>query len=71
MPLSDQVFVTWCQGWGGLRVLRLGVVGSPAEVVGKIGAFAEVGVETLYLQVLDLADLDHLADIAAEVMPQV
>ena len=47
-----------------------GLAGSPAEVVDKIGAFAEVGVETLYLQVLDLADLDHLADIAAEVMPQ-
>jgi F420-dependent oxidoreductase-like protein len=48
-----------------------GVAGSPAEVVDKIGAFAEAGAQTFYLQVLDLDDLDHLADIAAEVLPQV
>jgi F420-dependent oxidoreductase-like protein len=48
-----------------------GVAGSPAEVVDKIGAFAKAGVQTMYLQVLDLEDLDHLSDIAAEVLPQV
>ena len=48
-----------------------GVAGSPAEVVDKIGAFAEAGAQTFYLQVLDLDDLDHLADIAGEVLPQV
>jgi hypothetical protein len=30
-----------------------------------------VGTQTLYLQVLDLDDLDHLADIADQVLPQV
>jgi F420-dependent oxidoreductase-like protein len=48
-----------------------GVAGSPAEVVDKIGAFAEAGAQTFYLQVLDLDDLDHLADIAGGVLPQV
>jgi F420-dependent oxidoreductase-like protein len=48
-----------------------GLAGSPAELVDKIGTFAEAGVQTLYLQVLDLEDLDQLADIAAGVMPQV
>ncbi|HEY1667655.1 MAG TPA: LLM class F420-dependent oxidoreductase [Trebonia sp.] len=48
-----------------------GVAGSPAEVVDKIGAFAEAGAQTFYLQVLDLDDLDHLADIAGDVLPQV
>ena len=48
-----------------------GLAGSPAEVVDKIGAFAQAGAATLYLQVLDLDDLDHLADIAALVLPQV
>ena len=48
-----------------------GLAGTPAEVVDKIGAFAEAGVQTMYLQVLDLEDLDHLSDIAAEVLPQV
>jgi F420-dependent oxidoreductase-like protein len=48
-----------------------GLAGSPAEVVDKIGAFAEAGAQTLYLQVLDLDDLDHLADIAGGVLHQV
>ena len=30
-----------------------------------------VGTERLYLQVLDLADLDHLDLLAAEVLPRV
>jgi F420-dependent oxidoreductase-like protein len=52
-----------------LRASGLG--GSPAEIVDKLGAYAEAGAEAMYLQVLDLDDLDHLADIAAQVMPQV
>jgi F420-dependent oxidoreductase-like protein len=48
-----------------------GLGGSPAEIVDKIGAFAEAGAQTMYLQVLDLADLDHLSDLAAQVLPQV
>ena len=48
-----------------------GLAGSSAELVDKIGTFAEVGAQTLYLQILDLDDLDHLADIAADVLPQV
>ena len=48
-----------------------GLAGSPAEIVDKIGVFAGAGAQTLYLQVLDLEDLDHLADLASEVLPQV
>ncbi len=47
-----------------------GLAGSAAEVVDRIGAFTEVGAERLYLQVLDLSDLDHLADIADGVLRQ-
>ncbi|WP_404391451.1 LLM class F420-dependent oxidoreductase [Humibacillus xanthopallidus] len=47
-----------------------GLAGSADEVVDRIGAFAEVGTERLYLQVLDLSDLDHLADIADGVLRQ-
>ncbi len=46
-----------------------GLAGSPAEVVDKIGTFAEAGAQVCYLQILDLDDLDHLADIAAAVLP--
>jgi alkanesulfonate monooxygenase SsuD/methylene tetrahydromethanopterin reductase-like flavin-dependent oxidoreductase (luciferase family) len=45
--------------------------GLPAEVVARIHEFAEQGAETVYLQLLDLDDLDHLRLIAAEVAPHV
>ena len=47
-----------------------GLGGTPGEVVAKIAQFAEVGAERIYLQVLDLGDLDHLALIASDVVPQ-
>jgi F420-dependent oxidoreductase-like protein len=43
--------------------------GTPSEVVDRIGAYREVGAETVYLQVLDLGDLDQLRLLAAEVIP--
>ena len=48
-----------------------GIAGTPAEIVAKIGQFAEAGAERIYLQVLDLHDLDQIELIAAEVLPQV
>jgi F420-dependent oxidoreductase-like protein len=48
-----------------------GIAGSPAEIVDKIGVFAETGISTVYLQVLDLSDLGHLELLAADVLPQV
>ncbi len=43
---------------------------SPAEVVDQIGRFSDIGAARLYLQILDLGDLDHLDVIASEVMTQ-
>jgi F420-dependent oxidoreductase-like protein len=54
---------------GGLRVG--GLAGTPSQVVDKIGRFAELGASRLYLQVLDLTDLDHLELIANAVAGQV
>ena len=48
-----------------------GVAGTPAQAVDTLGRYAEAGASRVYLQVLDLADLDHLDLIAAEVAPQV
>jgi F420-dependent oxidoreductase-like protein len=48
-----------------------GLAGSPGEIAAKIGEFAAIGAERVYLQVLDLGDLDHLELIAAEVLPAV
>ena len=47
-----------------------GVAGTPAEAVDILGRYAEAGAERVYLQVLDLADLDHLDLVASEVAPQ-
>ena len=46
------------------------LVGTPGEIVDRLGPFAEAGVQRVYLQVLDLADLDHLELFASEVIPQ-
>jgi F420-dependent oxidoreductase-like protein len=47
-----------------------GAAGTPAEVVDKLGRYAEIGATRIYLQILDLDDLDHLELIASEVRPQ-
>ncbi|MBV9594443.1 MAG: TIGR03560 family F420-dependent LLM class oxidoreductase [Actinobacteria bacterium] len=51
-----------------MRESQLG--GTPAEVVDAIGGFAELGASRIYLQTLDLHDLDHLELVASDVLPQ-
>ena len=46
------------------------LVGTPAEIADKLGAYRQIGVQRAYLQVLDLSDLDHVDFFAAEVIPQ-
>jgi F420-dependent oxidoreductase-like protein len=45
-----------------------GLAGSPDEILDKLGSFAEVGAGRVYLQVLDLSDLEHLEEIADGVL---
>ena len=47
-----------------------GLAGTASEVVDRLGALQADGVECVYLQVLDLQDLDHLDFIAREIVPQ-
>ncbi|MEA3214075.1 MAG: hypothetical protein QOJ19_231 [Acidimicrobiia bacterium] len=47
-----------------------GAAGTPSEVVERLLTYTDAGAQRLYLQVLDLADLDHLRLVAAEVVPQ-
>ncbi|MYW95049.1 LLM class F420-dependent oxidoreductase [Amycolatopsis rubida] len=48
-----------------------GLAGTAAELVDRIGQWREkTGITRLYLQVLDLADLDHIEFVASEVAPQ-
>jgi F420-dependent oxidoreductase-like protein len=47
-----------------------GMIGSPAEIVDKIGRFAGIGASRIYLRMMDLHDLDHLELLASQVLPQ-
>lgn len=46
-------------------------VGTPAEVVDKLGPFLEAGAQRIYLQVLDQSDLEHIEFFAEQIIPQV
>lgn len=45
-------------------------VGTPAEIVDKLGPFIEAGVQRIYLQLLDMSDTDHVGFFADEVFAQ-
>jgi F420-dependent oxidoreductase-like protein len=47
------------------------VAGTPGEIAERLGQYAHAGADRIYLQILDLEDLDHLELIASEVAPQV
>jgi F420-dependent oxidoreductase-like protein len=76
---------TTCVGWDDAQVTRRadaigrsvedlkqnGFAGTPAELVDRIGHWRErTGISRIYLQIMDLHDLDHLELIAAEIAPQ-
>jgi F420-dependent oxidoreductase-like protein len=46
------------------------LVGTPAEIVDKLGPWGHIGVRRVYTQLLDLSDLAHLELFADKVMPQ-
>ncbi|WP_203997437.1 LLM class F420-dependent oxidoreductase [Micromonospora lutea] len=46
------------------------VVGSPQQLIDRIGEFAAIGTTRVHLRLIDLTDLDHLELIAAEVLPR-
>ena len=43
------------------------LVGTPNRIADRLAAFREAGVQRIYLQLLDLTDLDHLELFAANV----
>jgi len=44
------------------------IAGSPAEVLDRVAAFAEAGAHRVYLQVLDLDDLEHIELLGDQVI---
>ena len=47
-----------------------GLAGPPGELVDQLGEWSGIGTQRMYLQVLDISDLDHIELIASEVAPQ-
>ena len=50
---------------------RGAVVGTPGEVAEQFAAYGKIGATRIFMQILDMADLDHLDVLAAEVAPAV
>ena len=46
------------------------LIGTPEEIVDRLSPFADAGVQRVYLQVLDMSDLDHL-ELFAEVVGRI
>lgn len=46
-----------------------GAAGTPDEVVAKLARYADAGAERIYLQVLDVADVDHVRLLGEAVLP--
>jgi F420-dependent oxidoreductase-like protein len=52
------------------RLRENAFAGTVSEVVDRLAAFAELGPDRIYLQTVDVSDLDHLDLLAREVLPQ-
>ncbi|HEX3733223.1 MAG TPA: LLM class flavin-dependent oxidoreductase, partial [Mycobacteriales bacterium] len=46
------------------------LAGTPNQIVDQLGPYAEIGLQRVYLQLLDMSDLEHLALFADEVQRQ-
>jgi F420-dependent oxidoreductase-like protein len=53
------------------RIRESMLIGPPGQLADRIAGLAEVGADTVYLHIFDIHDLDHIALIGAEVLPQV
>ena len=47
------------------------LIGTPAMLTERIAELGGLGVDTVYLHIYDIHDLDHIALIGAEVLPHV
>lgn len=51
------------------RLVREPMAGTSAELVDRLGRWADAGVQRVYLQVIDVRDLAHIELLASEVLP--
>ena len=45
------------------------IVGGPAEIAERMTQYADRGIDRVYLQLLDLQDVDHVEYLGTEVLP--
>jgi F420-dependent oxidoreductase-like protein len=50
---------------------QFATAGTPNEVVERLGQFIEAGAEVIYLQLLDMADLDQIRLLGDDVLPRI
>jgi F420-dependent oxidoreductase-like protein len=56
-------------GWKNpAEIIQDGAAGTPGQVLERLQAFKDAGARRVYLQLFDLADLDHLRLVAEEVL---
>ncbi|HEX3542532.1 MAG TPA: TIGR03560 family F420-dependent LLM class oxidoreductase [Acidimicrobiales bacterium] len=60
-------------GWDPVRLRSLPgrIIGTTDEVTERLVEYWDAGVDTVYLQILDMGDLEHLALLGQEVAPRV
>ncbi len=56
-------------GEDGLRMLRMGITGTPGDIVGRVAELRAAGADTVYFHLYDVADLDHIRLLGREVLP--
>ena len=57
-------------GEAGARLLGMGVVGVPGDVLGRLEQLAEAGLDTVYFHIDDVDYLDQVRLLGQEVLPQ-
>lgn len=53
------------------RLRANGLYGTPSEIVDRIASYAALGISRIYVQLLDIADLEHVALIGDAIAPLV
>ncbi len=56
-------------GRGADELRENGAAGTTEEVLDKLGRYREAGIQRVYLQLLDLDDVDHIAQAGADLIP--
>jgi F420-dependent oxidoreductase-like protein len=51
------------------QLRQYATAGTPSEIVDRLGEFASAGAGVVYLQIMDMDDLDHINLIGEEVLP--